>query len=280
MTANIRLRKLAIHALLLAGAIVMLYPLLWMISGSFKLAEHIFADKSLWSDSFTLDNYIKGWSGIAGIPFIAFFKNSFVLSALSIVGNVVSCSMAAYAFAKLEFPWKKTLFVAMLGTMMLPYHVLIIPQYIMFNQLDWVNTILPLTVPKFLATEGFFIFLMVQFMRSLPSELDKAATVDGCGPIQIYWRLVLPLSLPVIVTTVIFTFIWTWNDFFSQLLYLNDAAKYTISLGLRLFLDSTSQSQWGPMFAMSTLSLVPIFLVFLFFQRYIIEGITAGGLKG
>jgi len=188
--------------------------------------------------------------------------------------------MAAYAFAKLEFAWKKALFVAMLGTMMLPYHVLIIPQYIMFNALGWVNTILPLITPKFLATEGFFIFLMVQFMRSLPSELDKAATVDGCGPIQIYWRLVLPLSLPVLVTTIIFTFIWTWNDFFSQLLYLNDASKYTVSLGLRLFLDSTSQSQWGPMFAMSTLTLVPIFVVFLFFQRFIIEGITSGGLKG
>ncbi|MFC4597686.1 carbohydrate ABC transporter permease [Cohnella hongkongensis] len=280
MTVKIRLQKSLLHVLLLTGAIVMLYPLLWMLSGSLKPAEHIFADRSLWSDQFMLDNYVKGWQGIAGIPFYIFFKNSFLLSAISIIGNVVSCSMAAYAFARLEFPWKKLFFIAMLGTMMLPYHVLIIPQYIIFNQLGWVNTFLPLTLPKFLATEGFFIFLMVQFMRSLPSELDKAATVDGCGPVQIYWRLVLPLSLPVIVTTVIFTFIWTWNDFFSQLLYLNDAKNYTISLGLRLFLDSTSQSQWGSMFAMSTLSLVPIFLVFLFFQRYIIEGITAGGLKG
>lgn len=280
MTANKRLEKWLLHALIVGGAVIMIYPLLWMLSGSFKLPQHIFADRSLWSDSFTLDNYAKGWAGIANIPFYVFFKNSFIVSSLSIVGNVVSCSMAAYAFAKLEFGWKKALFVAMLGTMMLPYHVLIIPQYIMFNELGWVNTILPLITPKFLATEGFFIFLMVQFMRSLPSELDKAATVDGCGPIQIYWRLVLPLSLPVLVTTIIFTFIWTWNDFFSQLLYLNDASKYTVSLGLRLFLDSTSQSQWGPMFAMSTLTLVPIFVVFLFFQRFIIEGITSGGLKG
>lgn len=280
MSARVRLEKLVLHTLIIFGAIIMLYPLLWMLSGSFKLAQHIFSDSSLWSNQFTLENYSKGWKGIANIPFYIFFKNSLVLSGISILGNVISCSMAAYAFAKLDFPWKKILFVAMLGTMMLPYHVLIIPQYIMFNHLGWVNTIMPLTVPKFLATEGFFIFLMVQFMRSLPPELDKAATVDGCGPIQIYWRLVLPLSLPVIVTTVIFTFIWTWNDFFSQLLYLNDAYKYTISLGLRLFLDSTSQSQWGPMFAMSTLSLIPIFVVFLFFQRFIIEGITTGGLKG
>lgn len=258
----------------------MLYPLIWMFSSSFKLPYAIFTDKGLWSAAFTLDNYVKGWQGVAGTSFLVFFRNSFIVCGLAVVGNILSCSLAAYAFARLDFSFKKILFALMLVTMMLPYHVVIIPQYIIFNRLGWVNTFLPLTLPKFLATEGFFIFLMVQFMRGLPVELDNAATVDGCGPIQIYLRIIAPLSMPVMVTTGIFSFIWTWNGFFSQLIYLSDANKFTVALGLRLFLDSTSESQWGAMFAMSIVSLIPIFSFFMFFQRYLIEGITAGGLKG
>jgi len=273
-------RNATLHGLILAGAVVMLYPLLWLLGSSFKPEQEIFADPGLWPKTWTLENYVKGWSGISGISFATFFQNSFYVSFLSIAGNLLSCSMAAYAFARLDFVLKRLWFAAMIVGMMLPYHVLIIPQYILFNEAGWVNTFLPLVVPKFLATEGFFVFLIVQFLRTLPAELDKAATVDGCGPIQIYWRIALPLSVPVLVTTAIFTFIWTWNDFFSQLLYLNDAKRYTVSLGLRLFLDSSSQSQWGPMFAMSVVSLVPVFAVFLFFQRYLLEGVVAGSLKG
>jgi len=165
-------------------------------------------------------------------------------------------------------------------TLMLPFHVTIIPQYIIFNSLEWVNTYLPLTLPRFFAVEGFFIFLLVQFMRGIPSELEQAAKIDGCGPIRIYWYLMMPLSLPAIVTTMIFTFIWTWNDFFGQLLYISNIDLYTVALGLRMFLDSSGKSAWGSMFAMSTLSLVPLFAVFIFFQRYLIEGITTGGVKG
>jgi len=278
-TTSARVR-LGMHALIIAGALVMLYPLLWMLASSFKPAGHIFTDTSLWPREFVWEHYIYGWKGITGISFAVFFSNSLFVSGLSIVGNVIACSLTAYAFARLEFRFKKTLFAIMLLTMMLPHHVAIIPQYIIYNNLGWINTYLPLIVPKFAATDGFFIFLMVQFIRSLPAELDKAATVDGCGPIQIYWRIILPLLLPALVTTAIFTFIWTWNDFFSQLLYLSDIAKYTVSLGLRMFLDSSGESRWGPMFAMSILSLVPVFTVFILFQRYLIEGIAAGGVKG
>jgi len=203
-----------------------------------------------------------------------------VVSGLSIIGNLLSCSMAAYAFARLQFRLKTLLFGLMLLTMMLPHHVTMIPQYIIFNKLEWVNTFLPLIVPKFTATDGFFIFLMIQFIRNIPAELDQAATMDGCGAIQIYWRLILPLALPALVTTAIFTFIWTWNDFLGQILYLSDIKQYTVSLGLRTFLDSQGESQWGRLFAMSTLSLVPVFAIFIFFQKYLIEGITSGGVKG
>lgn len=280
MISSLKNKNFIVHIPIILGAIVMLYPLIWLLSGSFKLPQEIFANSSLWPKTFTLENYTIGWKGVSGLSFGTFFKNSFVISGLSIIGNIISCSMAAYAFARLQFKFKNIFFALMLVSIMIPYHVIIIPQYIFFNKLDWINTFLPLVVPKFLATDGFFIFLLVQFIRGLPRELDEAATMDGCGPIRIYWKIILPLLLPAIATTAIFTFIWTWNDFFSQLIYLTDPKNFTVSLGLRLFLDSMGQSQWGPMFSMSILSLVPVFVMFLVFQRYIIEGITSGGIKG
>jgi multiple sugar transport system permease protein len=168
----------------------------------------------------------------------------------------------------------------MLMSMMIPGHVTLIPQYIMFHKLGLVNTFWPLIIPKIFATDGFFVFLIVQFIRGLPRELDEAATIDGCGLYQIYWRIILPLSLPALITTAIFTFTWTWDDFFNQLIYLNETSTFTVPLGLRLFLDSTSQSAWGPMFAMSVISLIPSLIVFSSCQKYFIQGIATTGLKG
>jgi multiple sugar transport system permease protein len=157
--------------------------------------------------------------------------------------------------------------------------VVLIPQYVLFLKLGWVNTFLPLIVPKYLAVDAFFIFLMVQFFRGIPRELDEAAMMDGCSPWRIYWKIMLPLSVPVLVTAGIFTFIFTWDDFFAPLIYLNEMQQYTVMLGLRTFLDSTGESDYGGLFAMSVLSLVPIFLVFLIFQRLLIEGIATTGMK-
>ena len=163
---------------------------------------------------------------------------------------------------------------------MLPFHVTVVPQYIIFNFLGWTNTFLPLVVPIFFAVDAFFIFLMVQFIRGIPVELEQAAMVDGCNRFQIFTKIILPLLAPALVTTTIFTFIWTYNDFFSQLLYLSTERRYTVSLGLRQFVDASGQSAWGPMFAMTTLSLVPVILVFAFFQRRLVEGLATTGLKG
>mgnify|MGYP000869293788 CR=1 FL=1 len=263
-----------------AAALVMLYPLLWMLGASFKPRSEIFQNAGLWPNAFTLENYVEGWKGVGGISFGRFFYNSFVLVLLAIVGNIVTCSMAAYAYARLEFSLKKALFAIMMASLMLPHHVTLIPQYVFFFRLGWIDSYLPLLIPKFLAVEAFFIFLMVQFIRGLPGELDQAATVDGCGPIQIYTRIIFPLLLPALVTTAIFTFIWTWNDFFSQLIYLSDPQKFTVTLALRSFLDSMGESSWGYLFAMSILSLVPIFLFFVSSQRLLIEGIATTGMKG
>ncbi|MEU7835900.1 carbohydrate ABC transporter permease [Nonomuraea sp. NPDC049129] len=269
----------AVHVLIVVGALAMLYPLFWMISSSFKPNDEIFADPGLVPQTVVTDNYTDGWNAL-GVPFTGFFANSFIVATAAVIGNVMSCSMAAYAFARLSFRFKGVWFGVMLGSIMLPIHVLIVPQYTLFKALGWVDTFLPLIVPKFLAVDGFFVFLMVQFIRSLPRELDDAARIDGCGPIQVYWRIILPLSSPALITTAIFTFIWTWDDFFSQLVYLSDTSTYTVPLALRAFLDSSSGSTWGPMLAMAVLSLVPILGFFLIFQRRITEGISTTGLKG
>jgi multiple sugar transport system permease protein len=264
---------------LIAGAVIMLYPLLWMVSSSLKPNDQIFTDMRLWPREFRFENYSEGWAGV-GVSFSTFFLNSFIISILSVIGNVISCSMAAYAFARLEFRFKRFWFSLMLLTLMLPLHVLLVPQYVLFRNFGWLDSFLPLTVPNFLATDAFFIFLMVQFIRGIPRDLDQAAEVDGSSPWQIYWQIIMPLSIPALVTTAIFTFIWSWNDFLSQLIYLSSVQKYTVSLGLRLFLDAVGVSSWGPMLAMSSLALLPVFVLFLLFQRLLVEGIATTGMKG
>jgi len=266
------------HAALLAVSVLMLYPLLWMLAASFRPENEIFTSAGIWPSSWSLDAYIRGWNGLR-TSFSTFYINSFIISGLSVIGNVIACSMAAYAFARLNFRFKNFWFAMMLMTLMLPYQVTLIPQYVLFRQLGWVNTFLPLVVPKFLAADGFFIFLMVQFFRGLPRELDEAAQMDGCSPWRIYWKIIIPLSMPVLATAAIFTFIWTWDDFFGPLIYLSEMKTYTVMLGLRTFTDSTGESDYGGLFAMSVLSIVPIFLFFLFFQRLLIEGIATTGMK-
>ncbi len=267
------------HSVLIAASFIMMYPLLWMVASAFKPEAIIFTDLSLWPPSFNPRNFMEGWTALE-VSFTRFYWNSLVVAVLVVLGNLISCSMAAFAFARLEFRGKKLFFAVMMATLMLPYHVTLIPQYVLFLNIGWIDTILPLVVPKFLAVDAFFIFLMVQFFRGLPRELDEAAMIDGCGPWRIFFTIILPLSKPVLATAAIFSFLWTWNDFFGPLIYLNDIANYTVPLALRAFVDTTGQSAWGQLFAMSSLALLPIFVFFLLFQRLIIEGVAMSGLKG
>lgn len=274
-----RVNRIVTYIVVTALALIMLYPLIWMISASFKPEDIIFSNLGLISPQWTLTNYSDGWNAL-DYPFTQFFMNSLIICLGAIIGNVISCSMAAYAFARLRFTFKPVWFAIMLGSIMLPSHALIVPQYIIFKNLGWVNTFLPMIVPKFLATDAFFIFLMIQFIRNIPLELDDAAKMDGCGMFSFYWRIILPLATPALVTTAIFTFIWTWSDFFTQLIYLNSESLYTVPLALSSFLDSTGNSAFGQLFAMSLLSLVPIMGFFLAFQRLLLDGISTSGLKG
>ena len=213
-------------------------------------------------------------------PFTRFYLNSFLVVGLTVIGNVLSCALTAYAFARLDFSFKRFWFALMLATIMLPYHVTLIPQYVLFHRLGWVNTFLPLFVPHFLATNAFFVFLIVQFIRGIPLDLDQAAMVDGANPWQIFRLIILPIAQPALVTTAIFTFIWNWDNFFSNLLYLNSINLWTVPLGLRAFVDSMGGTSYGPLFAMSILSLVPVFIFFILAQRQLVEGISTSGLKG
>ncbi|WP_430036767.1 carbohydrate ABC transporter permease [Neorhizobium sp. BT27B] len=267
------------HVILIAICFVMIYPILWMLSGSLRPASELFGgDAGLIPSQVTVEAYPKGWFGLQ-INFGQFFLNSLVIAVLATIGNVLAASLVAYAFARLQFWGRGFWFALMLGTLMLPYHVTLIPQYVLFRSLDWVNTWWPLILPKYFAVDAFFIFLMVQFFRGIPKELDEAARMDGCSAWRIYWKIILPLSMPVLATAAIFSFIWTWEDFFGPLIYISEMRNYTVQLGLRSFIDSSGTSSWNELFAMSVLSLVPIFLIFLFFQRLLIEGIATTGMK-
>jgi multiple sugar transport system permease protein len=273
-------RTLAWHVGVILAVLVVVYPVLWMLGTSFKPAVDVISSIRPWPAHPTLQNYPDGWTANPNVTFGRFFVNSLIVATGVVLGNLVGCSLAAYAFARLRFRFRGALFAVMVATILLPYHVLIIPQYVIFRQFGWINTFLPLIVPKFLATEAFFIFLITQFMRGIPRELDEAASLDGCGPLRMYWRIILPLSRPALVTTTIFSFIWTWNDFFPQLIYLNDTSRFTVPRGLSLFVDQTSTASYGPMMAMSMLAMVPVLLFFLAFQRLLVEGAATTGLKG
>jgi multiple sugar transport system permease protein len=279
--ANVRrLRHLGLHVLLIVLLGLMLYPVIWMVFSSLRPEAEIFGGLGLIPRNWTLENYVNGWTLFGNKTFGDFFVNSFIIAGLAVVGNLAACSLAGYAFARLDFNLKWLWFAAMLGTLMLPIHAQLIPQYIFFLNIGWVNTILPLVVPKFLATDAFFVFLMVQFMRSLPVELEQAAVVDGATFWQRYWRIVLPLTMPALVTTAVFTFINTYNDFFSQLIYLTDVDAMTVPVALRLFLDpSGGTSSFGGLFAMVLVSIGPVLGFFLASQRLLVRGIATTGLK-
>lgn len=267
------------HLCVGALAFLMIYPILWLAISSLKPNDEIFSHAySLIPSRLEFSNYLTGWKGFAGTTFATFFKNSFIIVIFSTIGSVVSSALVAYAFGRIPFKGKGFWFACVMMTMMLPHDVTIISQYVMFAKLGWLSSFKPLIVPSFFA-KPFFIFLIMQFIRTIPIDLDEAAKMDGCSKYTIFFRVVLPLIVPALVTSTIFSFYWSWDDFINPLLYLNKPSLYPVSLALKLFLDGDSLNNWGGMFAMATLSLAPIVAVFLIFQKYIVEGISTSGLK-
>jgi multiple sugar transport system permease protein len=282
---NVKTRILVRHALthlfIITLGLFMIYPVLWMIASSFKPNNLIFSDPGLFPKAVTLDNYVSGWKGYAGTTFGRFFANSLYMCIGAVVGNLIACTMAAYAFGRLKFAGRNFWFAVMMVTLMLPGHVTLVPRYILFNTFGWVGSFYPIIVPKFLATDAFFVFLLVQFIRSLPKELDEAAIIDGCGKFGVFYRIIVPLAVPALVTTALFTFLWTWDDFFNHLLYLTNPPIFSVSRALRTFVgDAGAVSNWGGAMAMATLSMIPPFVLFFTLQKYFVQGIATTGIKG
>lgn len=269
------------HILLIMGSFVMLFPMVWLISSAFKPGREIFGNNfQLVSSNFTLQNFIDGWNISPTHSFGYFLCNTFFLVGVVVLGTVLSSSLTAFAFARLNFIGKPILFLFMLATMMLPSQVTLIPKYIMFSGINWVDTYWPFIVPAFCAVNGFHVFLMVQFIRGIPKDLDEAAYIDGCSTFGTCFKIILPLCKPVMFSVAIFTFIWTWDDYINQLIYISSVDKFTVSLFLRSLIDSTSSVSWGPLLANTLVSLLPSIILFFIAQPYFVEGIASSGLKG
>jgi multiple sugar transport system permease protein len=274
-------RRTVYHILVCLGAFVMVYPLLWMLMSSFKETNTIFTTASeLIPRKFTLENYATGWKGFGKIHFGTFFKNSAFITILATAGTVLSSAFVAYSFTRCHFRGKKILFAAMLVSMMLPAQILMIPQYLWYQKLGWIGSYLPLIVPYCFAIQGFFVYLIMNFINGIPQELDEAAKIDGCSYYTIFFRIILPLVVPALITASIFSFIWRWEDFLSPLLYVGKTEMYPISLALKLFCDPASTSDYGAMFSMSILSILPLIVIFILLQRYLVDGIVSSGIKG
>ncbi|MGA7147302.1 MAG: carbohydrate ABC transporter permease [Microbacterium sp.] len=266
---------------LLAITAVVLYPLVWLFLSTFKTNAEFGQNPGLLPQDPTFENYLKVGEGIAGVPMWKFFVNSLIIAVGSVIGTVLSSALAAYAFARIQFKGLGVLFAAMIGTLLLPFHVLIIPQYILFNRLDMIDTFIPLLLPKFLATEAFFVFLLVQFIRQMPRDMDEAARIDGAGHFRIFWSIILPLIKPALITCAIFSFIWAWNDFLGPLLYLTSPENYPLPVALRLYNDASSGgADYGATVTASFIALLPVLLFFLVFQRFLVDGVATQGLKG
>jgi multiple sugar transport system permease protein len=274
------IRSVVYHAGVAGLGFVMLYPILWLFASSLKGPSEIWTNvTSLVPRQLTPENYWNGWAGFGGITFATFYKNSLIYAVVGTVAAVFTSAVVAYGFARIRFAGRGLWFTCMLLTLMLPVQVTIIPQYVFFNKLGMVNTFYPLLLPRFFGM-AFFVFMIMQFIRGIPKELDEAAEIDGCSQFGIFFRIILPLIRPALVTAAIFSFYWTWEDFLTPLVYLNEPKLYTISVALRSFADPSAATDWGAIFAMSALSLVPVFVVFVVFQRYLVEGISTTGMKG
>ena len=267
------------YILLILLAIVMIYPLIWMVGAAFKSNEEIFGTLGLLPKNPVYGAFKAGWKGTGQYGFSTFLINSFKLVIPTVIFTVISSVLVAYGFSRFNFPLKKFLFMLMLSTLMLPSIVLIIPRYIFFKNFGWLDSYLPFTIPALLACNSFFTYMMCQFFRGLPLELDESAKIDGCNSFIILVRILLPLCKAAIFSVMVFQFVWTWNNFLEVLIYVNSISKYPVALGLRLTMDIGSEFDWNQIMAMSIVAIAPPVLLFIVAQKYFVEGIATTGMK-
>jgi oligogalacturonide transport system permease protein len=275
-----RIAALIRYALLVAVGLVMIYPLIWLVGASFKTNAEMFSSPGFWPSEPTLSGYIEGWQTSTPYTFGRFFWNTFLIIVPKVIGTAISCTLVAYGFARFEFPGKNILFATVIATLLLPNVVTRIPQYLLFRDIGWLDSFLPLWVPSALAGDAFFVFMIVQFLRAIPRDMEEAARVDGATTLQTLIFIVVPMLLPAIISVCLFQFMWTMNDFLGPLIYISSVKKFPVSLALKLSIDTTEAFAWNRILAMSVLTLVPSLVVFFISQKYFIEGISTGGVKG
>jgi multiple sugar transport system permease protein len=269
--------RATIWTVLLLGAILMMAPLMWMVSSSFKVEQRVFEfPPQLIPDPFCPQNYVDA---LTYKPFDVYLRNTTFLVVMHELAVILAASFCGYGFARLGFPGRDFWFIVVLSTMMVPYVVILVPQFVIFSRLQWVDTFLPLIVPPFFGGGAFNIFLMRQFFRTIPEELADAARIDGCNEFTIYSRIMMPLAKPALVTIAIFTFLGTWNDFMGPLLYITSPEKYTVSIGLATF-RGVLRTRWDLLMAASTAMTLPVLVVFFLAQGYFVQGVVLTGLKG
>ncbi len=271
-----RVRRALTYIVLTVLGLLFTVPFVWLLSTSLKPASQLFRLPPEWiPDPFTWSNYAKATTLI---PFWLYLKNTLYIALFNVVASVASCSLVAYGFARIKWPGRDALFLVLVSTLMIPYPVTLIPTFLIFRDLGWINSPHPLTIPA-LTGNAFYIFLLRQFYMTIPQELSAAATIDGASEFQIFTRIVLPLARPALAVVALFTFMANWNDFLGPLVYLSDREQYTLAIGLYGFL-SRSGSQWGPLMAAATIMVLPIIALFFLAQRTFIQGITLTGIKG
>ena len=270
------LRQTLAHTVLVLMGFVFSVPFLWLVTSSLKPDAQLFRLPPVWIPKpFVWTNYPEA---LTYIPYFRYVANTLFIVVFNVLGSVLSGSFIAYGFARINWPGREFFFMVLVATMMLPYSVTMIPQFVIFRTLGWINSYYPLIVPSFTGT-AFFVFLLRQFYLGITMELSDAARIDGCSEFGIYGRIILPLSKPVLATVGLFSFLWNWNDFLGPLIYLNDNEKYTIALGLYGFL-SHRRTEWALLMAAATVTILPVIIVFFFAQRTFIQGITLSGIKG
>ena len=260
--------------------LVLLYPIIWMFFSTFKSNEDIFGSTRLLPSVWHFENYVEGWKGSSRLTYTTFFINTFKLVVPTTLLTVASACLAAYAFARFDFPCKGLLFSVLIGLMMLPGAVVIIPRYLLYNQFHWIDTYMPFYIPALLCCNSFFPYMLIQFLRGIPKELDESAYMDGCSTFRTLVSILLPLMKPALFSAGLFQFLWTYNDYFNSLIFINSVKKYTISLALRLSVDAESVVVWGRVMAMACVAVLPLVLLFFAAQKYFVEGIATSGLKG
>jgi len=272
-----RVTHVLVHLALIGIAIASILPLTYMISTSLKAGGREFAFPIEWiPNPIVWGNYV---TALTRVPTLVFFRNTMIVTLATLVGELLTASLVAYGFARARFPGKDFLFLLVLSGLMLPYMVTLIPQFVLFRNLGWINTLLPLIVPAFFGGHPFYIFLLRQFFMGLPRELDDAAMIDGAGFFRVWWTIVMPLARPALATVAILSILAHWNDFTAPLVYLNTQDNWTLALGIRLFRDQY-QLNFNLMMAYAVMMTLPVFTVFFIFQKYFIQGITMTGMGG